>query len=434
MKPGSVPALLALLAIAMGSAAVASAQAESPNSPQRDARETRPPVPPGVPTTPENVHWPTEGEVKLGREGMAEVEKQYRVLTSGPYVERLQRVGRDVVQAVLRPEIVAEYRRIYRLPKAGDRSRRVPFQFTFRVLDTTKEINAFSLAGGPIYVTRGLLDYAISDHELAAVLAHEVVHVTYHHVEQLVRKQRRLSSAQIWGLLATLIAGAAGGGAASAAAGNVLMASQLVSIATLNGYGRELESEADRIALKALAASPYHPVGMLTLMQKLARDDRLHGSMELGIFQSHPYMNERVAAVRQQLEAMGYRTDAGIQRQVSGAFRVEVVPVRVRGRDAAELRLNGRPFFTAVAGEGDLTPMERARQIALQLQALFADNLKDSEVRQSEDRTVLLLRGLPVIRVYPEDAEVAGGASAATEKAQNEILRALLQEKLDFLR
>src|SRR5688572_13763809 len=83
-----------------------------------------PPVPPGVPTTRENVQLPTEGEMKIGREGVVEVEKIYKVIKSGPYVDRLQRVAREVVAAMQRPEIVAEYRREYKLPRKDDKSRR----------------------------------------------------------------------------------------------------------------------------------------------------------------------------------------------------------------------------------------------------------------------------------------------------------------------
>lgn len=397
-----------------------------------EKKDSRPPVPPGVPTTVENVHLPTEGEVRLGREGSVEIEKEYKVVTSGPYHDRLQNIAREVVQAIQRSDVLAEYRRVYQVPKKDDRSKRVPFEFSFKVVDTTKEINAFSLAGGPIYVTKGLMDYTSSDHELGAVLAHECAHVAYHHVEQLVRKQKKINSTQIWGLLAAVIAGGLGGGAAASAAGNVLMAGQLVSIATLTGYGRELEHEADRIGVRAMSGTKYHPLGMLTFMQKLARDDRLRGNPELraGIFQSHPYSNERVAAIRKEVEALGYRADTGAERQVSGDFRVVVSPHALNGKEAAELRLAGTVLYVVAAGEDGLTAPDRAHKIARQIEALFADNLTYNDVRQSPDKTALLLKGIPVIRVLPEDAAAAGTPAAATERAYNAIMRALLREQL----
>jgi predicted Zn-dependent protease len=393
--------------------------------------EARAPIPPGLPTTPENVHLPTEGEVKLGREGAAEVEKEYKVLASGPYHDRLQRVSREVVAAIMRDPILKEYREKYNLPRKDDKARRVPFEFSFKVLDTAKEVNAFSLPGGPIYVTKGLLNYATSDHELAAVLAHECTHATFHHMEQLLRKQKKLSSAQLIGLLATIAAGVAGGGAAAGAAGNLLMGAQLVSIATLSGYGRELETEADRIGVRALATTKYNPVGMLTFMQKLARDDRLRSNPDFGIFQSHPYSNERARDITKELQALGYKVDTGTQRQVSRRFRMEPVPLRVDGRDVVELRLNGNLFFTVAAGENQQTPLQRGQRLAKQIEELFAANLDFDDVKQSPDKTRLLLKGIPVIVVYPEDAAAAGGAANATERAYKEIMRALWTERLD---
>src|SRR5436853_7602108 len=122
-------------------------------------------------------------------------------------------------------------------------------------------------------------------------------------------------------MLAAVIAGAAGGGQVASAASNVLAAGQLVQIATMTGYSRRLEAEADRVGVEALVDSKYNPVAMLTLMQKLARDERLRGNPDYGIFQDHPYSNERVAAIKTQLEKLHFATDTGTQRKVSGSFR-----------------------------------------------------------------------------------------------------------------
>lgn len=417
-------ACLALLA------APASAAPQAPVPEKTPAKAARAPVPPGIPTTPDNVHLPTEGEVKLGREGSAEVEKHYKIITSGVYHDRLQRVAQDVVRNVQKREIIDVYLKAYNLPKRNDRSRRVPFEFSFKVVDDTREVNAFSLSGGPIYVTKGLMDAAPSDHELASVLAHECAHVAFHHVEQLVRKQKKLSSQQLWGLLAAVIAGAAGGGEAVKAASHVLMGSQLVSIATLTGYGRELETEADRVAIHALKGTPYNPLGMYTFMRKLAREDKLRGNPQYGIFTSHPYPNERMVAITKELAAAGFATDRGSQRRVSGSFRVEAEAQPFNGKPAAEIRLNGNVLFVVAAPDGGLSPVARAEKIARQMDSLFAENLTDNDVKLSADKSVLLLKGVPVIRVYAEDAAVMGSAAAATDRAYREIVRALWKEKL----
>lgn len=424
----SVSPLLGVVLLVSCATPPAAAQQPAPRPAPKRA-ESKPPPLPGVPTTPDNVHLPTEGEIKLGRETAVEVEKHYKIIDSGPYHERLQRIAGEIAKAIQRDDIIQEYKRVYNLPKRGDRSRRVPFEYSFKVVDETKEVNAFSLAGGPIYVTKGLMDEAASDDELAAVLAHECAHVAFHHVEQLIKKQKKANAKQIWGLLAAIVAGVAGGGGAAQAAGNVLVGAQLVSIATMTGYGRELEHEADRMGVRALASTRYHPAAMLTFMQKLAYDDRLRGNRNLGIFQSHPYPNERIVEIRKQVEELGYRADIGIQRKLNGSFQVTVVPQRINGRDVAELRLNDRVMFIVGDPDDAGTPLARARRIAEEMEQLFQSNFTFNDVHQSEDRQVLFLKGIPVIRVFSLDA-ATGEISQDTDRALKEINAALWSEKL----
>ncbi len=431
---------LRIFGVAVLLAGVSSAAAQPPSgagsrpNPPAGSAPNLPPIPPGVRTTPENAHLPTEGEIKLGREGVLEVEKQYKVLTSGSYHDRLQRVVREVVRAAQSPEIVAEFRRVYQVPRPDDRSKRVPFEYTFKVLDTTREVNAFSLPGGPIYVTRGLMDQAISDHELAGVLAHECVHVAFHHAEQLIKKSRKLNTSQMWALLAAAVAGVAGGGQAAAAAGNILMGAQFVSIATLTGYGQDLETEADKIGALILTRTGFHPLGIYTFMQKLARDERRRGNPDYGIYRSHPYTNQRVTALQREIRRLGYSVDPGVERRVSGAYRLEVTPHQFQGREAAELRLNGNLLLTVVAPDGMLAPADRAQRMAQQIESLFAANITSSDVRQSNEQGAVLIRGIPVIRVLPDDAAVLGSAAAVVDRAYREILRAMLQEQVDRIK
>lgn len=431
--------LAVTLAAALSLPPAAYGQTRSTEPTRAEKEAAKAPIPPGVPTTAANVHLPTEGEIKLGREGAREVEAYYDIISSGPYAERLQRISADVVEAFNKKSIAAEYRRVYKLPNEGDKSKRVPFEWTFKVVQgkpnpnsktpmPPKEVNAFSLAGGYIFVTKDLMDVA-TDQELAAVLGHECAHVYFHHVQQLIKKQRKASRQQIWGLLATILAGAVGGGAALAGASQVLVGAQLITIARMTGYGRELEHEADRVGVMALAGSDYNPVAMLTFMQKLQREEELRGYPDFGFLQSHPHSNERAAAIKKQVEALGYKVDPATVRAVSGAFRLTTEPQMVQGKPAVQLLLNGHVLFTVVDGEGDLDPYDRAEVLANRLERMFA-NITTNDVRKSADQRALLLRGIPVIRPSPADAAVMGSAEAVVDKAYREILRALLNEQL----
>src|SRR3972149_4360146 len=125
--------------------------------------------------------------------------------------------------------------------KLAAQSHRRDLVYRFTVVDS-KEVNAFALPGGYIYITRGLLAYLNSEAELAAVLGHEIGHVTARHAV------RQYTAAQLANIGATLGAVFIPG---MNAAGNQLV--QLFGTALLRGYGREHELEADQLGAEYLA-------------------------------------------------------------------------------------------------------------------------------------------------------------------------------------
>src|SRR5438445_3030395 len=86
------------------------------------------------PTTEANVHLPSVEEIKLGREGAVEVEKEYKLVQDPVQLARLKTIGDELLRAANDPELIREYREAYKVPKKGDKSKRVPFQFTFKIV------------------------------------------------------------------------------------------------------------------------------------------------------------------------------------------------------------------------------------------------------------------------------------------------------------
>jgi predicted Zn-dependent protease len=117
----------------------------------------------------------------------------------------------------------------------------------FTVLDEGS-INAFTTGGGYIYVNRGLLSYLNSEAELAAVLGHELTHVTARHPQ---RAMTRSTLAQLGALGAAILTGN----------GAVADLANIGASALVQGYGREAEMEADRIGIK-YGESGYDPTAM----------------------------------------------------------------------------------------------------------------------------------------------------------------------------
>lgn len=210
-------------------------------------------------------------EVSVGRQAQAEVLQQYSVVDDAALQAYVNAVGQRVATHGHRPGL--EYR--------------------FTVLDSP-ETNAFALPGGYIYITRGLLAYLNSEAELAAVLGHEVGHVTARHA---VRQQSSAQAASLGaGLLSIFVPqlGAVG-----------RQAVNLLGTALVRGYGREHELEADRLGAEYLARSGYDPTAMITVLrtlkdqegfdQQLAQLEGRPARAYHGVFSTHPDNDTRLA-------------------------------------------------------------------------------------------------------------------------------------------
>lgn len=157
----------------------------------------------------------------------------------------------------------------------------------FYLVDT-KEVNAFAIPGGWIYVTRGLIERMTEMDQLAGVLGHEIAHVTRRHsVEQMERIQR----ANLGVSLACILTGVCESGAAQAAI-------QIGGTAVIASYSRDDEREADEDAVKFVVRAGIHPNGMLEVLDTLlAERKRSPGALDAW-FSTHPTEEQRIATVQ----------------------------------------------------------------------------------------------------------------------------------------
>jgi len=240
-------------------------------------------------------------EIRLGQVYARRLESQYRLVQDAGVLERVTRIGKIVAAASDRPGL----------------------PYTFKVLDLEIS-NALSLPGGFIYVTRGLLSFVRSDHELAAVLAHEIAHAAHRH--QLVMIGRS-NEATFWTLLVAVLSRDA-----AIAAG-----AQLVSVSLLSGYSRDLERDADLTAIAYLVKTPYTPVGELTLMERLAREEQLSPRVDPGALRDHPTARERVDYIEADLK----QRDIPIVRRVTANYlRVTFLTSAVQTERVGEILVN----------------------------------------------------------------------------------------------
>jgi predicted Zn-dependent protease len=166
------------------------------------------------------------------------------------------------------------------------------------ILINTPEINAFAAPGGIIGVNGGLFLHAESEGEYAAVLAHELAHLSQRHFARGVQAQQRMQVPMMAAMLAGIVMAAAGAGDAGIAA---IAGSQAAAIQEQARFSRQNEAEADRIGILNLEKAGYDPRNMPTMFERLARQYR-YDAKPPEFLMSHPVTESRIADTRNRAE------------------------------------------------------------------------------------------------------------------------------------
>jgi len=209
-------------------------------------------------------------ELALGQKAAAEVSKAMPLLDEhDPLVRYVDSVGQKLAAVSDRPELF----------------------YRFHVVDNA-DINAFALPGGYIYIHRGLLTHMNSEAELAAVLGHEIGHVTARHS---VKQYSKAKAYQLGAMITSIFI------PVPQAAG---MLSDLVATAVIRGYGRAAELQADELSIRYLTRAGYDPhatIGILKTLKRLEDIDRLEktdagnkAEKYHGAFSTHPETEKRI--------------------------------------------------------------------------------------------------------------------------------------------
>jgi len=206
-------------------------------------------------------------EIALGKETDVEIRSQYGVYDSPSLEEYVNKVGMTLTPHTHRPHLV----------------------YNFAVLDTPV-VNAFALPGGYIYVTRGILAMMKSEAELAAVLAHELGHVSARHGVQRLSK---LLLVQIG-----LNVGSALSDTFAQISGVASIGIQLLFLK----YSRDDEREADVLGVEYARKGSYDPGEMVSFFSSLQNLGDLSGGHSLpGFLSTHPLTSERIQNVQAML-------------------------------------------------------------------------------------------------------------------------------------
>lgn len=320
-------------------------------------------------------------EEKIGRQGCAQLEKQYKVLNDPEQLKRIDAILKVLAPVTERPDVV----------------------YHAKILDT-KEVNALSLPGGFIYVTKGLLDSVESDDELAGVLAHEMGHNAHRHSLQQLDRQSKMEPAVLAAVLAGVLLGGRSDGINGVDAGQLLMLGQALMINALNGYGQKAELEADHSAVEYMIKSKrYNPVAMLQFMEGLKHREGHEPQEEPYIFRTHPPTPLRVEKIEEQLEA----EHVPIVRVPGKSTPVaRARPVTVNGKMIAEVVVKDQVVFQPAADADGKKPLQRAQEFATAVSNVFHEFPADRfvQVRAEGANQGVYYRDLCVAIVTPDDA------------------------------
>lgn len=243
------------------------------------------------------------------------------------------------------------------LPPEVKKAEAIGFRYTvFR--DPT--LNAFALPSGTIYLHTGLLARLENEAQLATIIGHESSHVTHRHALRFNRDARNKQIAfTLAGIAASIgVAVLAGdqarqGNPVTAAVlsqtANVMLGLglQLSLLAAVNGFGRELESEADAEGMDRLVKAGYDPKEAPKVFDLLTKDFGDQGRMENFFFGSHPRLAERIENTTHLLNTR-YAAQAAEPNRIKDS---PDFPLRMRSvvRENAALDLRAGRFALAQA-------------------------------------------------------------------------------------
>lgn len=166
-------------------------------------------------------------------------------------------------------------------------SHRPQLPYQFKVLNDSAP-NAFAMPGGPIAITRGLLVGIENEAQLAAVLGHEIAHVTARHAAQGVQRNLLLNLGMA--ILSEATAEASYSGVAR-------QAGQVAGVLVESSYSREQESESDRLGIDYMVGAGYDPQGAVQLQEFFLKQSGEHDPLWIeGLFRTHPFSRDRMLA------------------------------------------------------------------------------------------------------------------------------------------
>ena len=312
----------------------------------------------------------------------------------------------------------------YRLV-ASSADNRQDFEF-FVLRDNT--LNAFALPGGFIGVHTGLILAAQNESELAAVLGHEIAHVTQHHLARIIAKQEQSAVTSLAALAVAILAARSNPQIANAA----MATAQATSIQTQLDFTREHEREADRIGFQTLINAGFDPRGAVSFFERLQKSSRLYENNAPEYLRTHPITSERIADLQNRLENTPYR-------QVPDSLEFQLVRAKLRAEDGTPQQaiahfdelLNDKKYSSETASRYGLTAAllrikdyPRAEKELAQLRKItppnaIIENLAASLMTATGPQSAALAQYQSALKSFPNHRSLVYGYAEALLQARH---------------
>ena len=292
---------------------------------------------------PENKYSP-EQDVELGRRAAAQVREQLPLLRDDGVTSYVEDVGRRLVGAIPRE------------------LRHPEFRYTFEVVNV-REINAFALPGGPMFVNRGMIEAAHTEGEVAGVMAHELSHVVLRHGTA----QQTKATPYAVGELAGAILGAVIGGGL----GQVISQGTQFGIGTaFLRFSRDFEKQADIEGSHIMVRAGYDPRDMANMFRTIQQQGGSGGPQWLS---DHPDPGNRVEYITE--EARLVRVENPV-RDTRAFEQVQAhLKTMPRAPTTEEATKGGRSRPTGTSGGGSRMPTGRVESPSTRYRSYDEGNL-----------------------------------------------------------
>jgi len=227
-------------------------------------------------------------EIQVGQQAQAQIRRDVPAVSDATVNRYVDSIGARLVRQASGPK----------------------YPYSFDVANY-REINAFALPGGPVWLHRGALSAAQNESQVAGVLAHEIAHIAQRHAASQMSKGMIAN-----GLLSLLgaLAGNDRGGQIAQVAGGLAAQGYMLK------FSRDDERQADEVGAQIMKRAGWNPNGMVEFMQILkAQAGRDPGSVQT-FLSSHPAPGERVTRLQQTVKRLGAggTRDTAAFRQVKG--------------------------------------------------------------------------------------------------------------------